>query len=143
MNKEEIINKIQEDLKNNNKIWVKNIKRKNIFTRLIIIFLILAIAFSFFLSFYPGGQVNIGFLLAVPIAPMICFFLFARYTNKSDECMIKEIYLKKALWIVEYWLTPTLELDQSFLKYNYPTEENRSAVDYVLNHIDMEIKEKK
>ncbi len=143
MNKEEITNEIQKDLEGNRKIWNKNAKREHIFIRLTSIFLILAIALSFFPCFYPGGPVNIGFLLVSLAAAMICFCFYAMYPHKSDECIIREGYLKKALWVVEYWLTPTLELDKSFFKYNYPTGENRSAVDYVLNHIDMEIKEKK
>lgn len=145
MDKEGMINEIQKDLKGNRKIWDKNNKRGNIFLILAIIStIVLIIVFSFVSLYLDRSSVNIVFFLPI-IALPVCFFLSVRYANKSDKCRKKERYLKKALWIVEYWLsdTPTLELDKSFLKYNYPTEENRSAVDYVLNHIDMEIKEKK
>lgn len=145
MNKEGIITEIQKDLKSNNKIWNKNIHREIIFIILTILFTLVSLGIVIRLLSEHSVTNVIGVVYSF-VATLAWAYFAGVYLHKSDECRKKEKYLKKALWIVKYWITPTidgLKLDQSFFKYNYPTEENRSSIDYVLNHINMEIKEKK
>ena len=145
MSKEEITTKIQEDLKNNNKIWDKNINREIIFIILAALFLLVSLGLVIVLLNEHSVDNVIGVISAFGIT-LIWAYLADVYLHKSDKCRKKEGYLKKALWITKYWLTPTidgLKLDQSFFKYNYPTDENMLAIEDVSNRIYMETKEKK
>lgn len=146
MNKEEMTTKIQEDLKNNNKVWDKSVNREIIFIILTAAFLIFSLYYLIVKLLSEQSVDNVLGVISAFGLTLMWACLADIYLNKSDNCRKKERYLKKAIWITKYWLTPTidgLKLDQSFFKYNYSSDENMLAIEDVSNRIYMETKEKK